>query len=180
MRAGDDQHRHRADDRFIEVTDAPPHQERGKARGSGDVEEERGGPVGEGLGTAAARLGFGNEALDARESGVVTDGDDTAMAESVATVPATTRSSTPRCTGRDSPVIIDSSMSRGAFDHRAVGGDRGTGSDEHNVIGTELLQTYCGQGPVALDALCLVRQERGERALGLADGVHPSASGPAA
>ena len=57
----------------------------------------------------------------------------TRIAESVATVPATTRSPALRATGRDSPVIIDSSSSAAPSTIRAVGGHPGAGAHQHDV-----------------------------------------------
>ena len=54
-----------------------------------------------------------------------------------ATVPATTRSPGSLATGRDSPVIIDSSTSAAPVDDDAVGRDAGAGPDEDDVADRE-------------------------------------------
>ena len=96
------------------------------------------------------------------------------MAESVATVPATTRSPTALRTGRDSPVIIDSSTSASPSTTTPSAGtgapDRtSTTSPGASVVEGDRLDAVVG------DPLGLVGQQRGERverARGLAEGPH--------
>ena len=50
MGAGDDEHGGRADERLLRVTEHPPDYERHDARAERDVEQQRGGAIGQGLG----------------------------------------------------------------------------------------------------------------------------------
>ncbi len=79
----------------------------------GDVEQHRRRPVGERLRARPGGLRLLDQPLDAGQRGLLADRRRpvTRIAESVATVPATTRSPGRFGTGRDSPVIIDSSSS---------------------------------------------------------------------
>src|SRR3954470_9629765 len=99
----------------------------------------------------------------------------TRSAESVATVPATTRSPTVRGTGRDSPVIIDSSSSarpsatgppaglRPPGPARPVGGHPPAGCYEHAVSGLERGIRHHLERAGGPDPLGVVGQELGER-----------------
>ncbi len=95
------------------------------AGAGGDVEEQGGEAVGQGLRPAARSLGLGHEPLDAGQRRVLArrPRPAPATAESVTTVPATTRSPGALGTGRDSPVTIDSSSSASPSTISAVGRD---------------------------------------------------------
>ena len=60
----------------VDVAGDAPGDERDDGGGDGDVEQQGGEAVGERLGPAVAGLGVGDEALDAGQRGVVTDGVD--------------------------------------------------------------------------------------------------------
>ena len=99
----------------------------------------------------------------------------TRIAESVDTVPATTLSPDRLARACDSPVIIDSSSSAVAVDDRAVGRHPPAGTHQHDVADPQLAGRDRLDRAVVVDALGLVGQQRGqggERALGLADGLH--------
>ena len=71
VRAGDDEHGHGRLDRALHVAGERPGDER-HGRGAGrDVEQQRREAIGEHLGPTPARLGVGDEALDAGERGVL-------------------------------------------------------------------------------------------------------------
>ena len=74
VRAGDHQHRHGALDGVGHAAQQRPGDKGDDARPGGEVEQEGGGAVGEGLGPRGGGLGLGHEPLDAGEGGVVADG----------------------------------------------------------------------------------------------------------
>ena len=74
VRARDHEHGHRADHGEVDVAgDRPDDEGRDRGRG-GDVEEECGGPVGEGLGAGARLLRLRDEPLDTGERRLLADG----------------------------------------------------------------------------------------------------------
>ena len=99
----------------------------------------------------------------------------TRRAESVETVPATTGSPSERSTGRDSPVMVDSSISAVPCTMTPSAGTRPPTADQHHIAGAEVVEGDRDGLAVGIEALGLVGQqgrERGERALGLADRLH--------
>ena len=140
VRAGDHQHRDRALDGLVAVAEQRPDDEGDDAGRRGDVEQQRGGPVGQRLrpgprGLRLARPAAGCRRARSRRRPPSTR---TRMAESVATVPATTRSPAAFGTGRDSPVIIDSSTSAAPSTTTPSAGTRAAGPHQHDVAGGEL------------------------------------------
>ena len=135
VRAGDDQHRDGALDRGRRCRRATIHTTNVTTAGAArDVEQQRRRAVGERLRPDATpaprRRVAGCRRARCRRRPQSTR---TRIAESVATVPATTRSPTPSATGRDSPVIIDSSSSAAPVDDLAVGRHARAGAHEHDV-----------------------------------------------
>ena len=64
VRAGDHQDRHRPHQRTLRVAEQPPADQRDRAGRERDVEQDRGGPVGQGLGVRGRCLGRGDEPHD--------------------------------------------------------------------------------------------------------------------
>ena len=99
----------------------------------------------------------------------------TRMAESVDTVPATTRSPTSLATGLDSPVIIDSSSSAEPSTISPSAGTRApertstTSPGRRSSIATD---STVAVGPDPLGLVGQQRGQRGEGVLGLAEGPH--------
>ena len=99
----------------------------------------------------------------------------TRIAESVATVPATTRSPT---VAGDRPGLAGDHrlvQLRGAVDDPAVGGHPGAGADQHDVADPQVGDRDRLDRRRRVDPLGVVgqqRRERGQRALGLADRLH--------
>ena len=151
--------------------------ERDRAGGEGDVEQERGGPVGERLGPRGRRLGRGDEAHDPRQRGRVADGRRPGRAgcRRRPRCPATTESPGSLATARDSPVIIDSSTSALPSATTPSAGTRAPGPDEHEVADARAPTSGTVLGAVAGHPLGGVRQqvgERRERAARLGDRAH--------
>ena len=99
----------------------------------------------------------------------------TRIAESVDTVPATTRSPTSLATGFDSPVIIDSSSSA---DPSTISPSAGTRAPERTSTtsptrrSSSAMVSTCPSGADPLGLIGQQRGERGEGVLGLAERLH--------
>ena len=146
------------------------------AGAGGHVEQQRRGAVGQRLRARARRLRFGDEPLDAGERGVVADrldahadggvGRDRPGDDAVADV----LRHRPRLAGDHRLVELGL-----AVDDHAVGGHARARAHEHDVARAQRRERHRLDAPSSVDALGLVGQqlgERGERALGLADGLH--------
>ena len=99
----------------------------------------------------------------------------TRIAESVDTVPATTRSPTSLATGFDSPVIIDSSSSAEPSTISPSAGTRAPERTSTTSPTPQLVERDRLHLSVGADPLGLVGQQRGERGegvLGLAERLH--------
>ena len=137
------------------------------AGAGGDVEQQGGEAVGERLGPAAAGLGLGDEALDAGQAWCRRRRRRTAtrIAESVDTVPATTRSpgrfgDRPGLAGDHRLVELGL-----AVDDPAVGRHPRARTDQHDVADSQLGERAPSRvAAVGLDDLGLVGQQRGQRA----------------
>ena len=176
VRAGDDEHGHGRLDRALHVARQRPGDERHRRGPGRDVEQQRREAIGEHLGPTPAGLGVGDEALDAGERGVLPHRVDLDAHRRVGRHgPGDHPSPTVLATGRDSPVIIDSSSSASPSMIRPSAGTRAP--DRTNTrspaarasIGTSSI------APSAVDPLGLVRQEcseRGERTVRLTDRLH--------
>ena len=105
----------------------------------GDVEQQGGEPVGQGLGPTAAGLGLGHESLDAGQGGVLADGLDL---DPDGRVGRHRSGHDPVIdvlgTGRDSPVIMDSSSAASPSAIDTVGRNPPPGADEHDVARREV------------------------------------------
>ena len=176
MGAGDDQDGDGADDGVVDVAEPPPGEEGDQAGGGGDVEEQGGEAVGQDLGPAAARLGFGHQALDAGQGGVVTHGVDPHPDGRVGRHGAGHHLVAHRLGYRAGLAGDHRLVQLGlAVDDLPVGGDPGPGPDEHDVAGRQIGDRDRLDLAVVTDAFGVVGQQLGQRregALGLADGLH--------
>ena len=175
MRARDHEHGDGAFDRLARLADRAPHDERERAGGDRDVEQDGGGAVGERLRPRTRRLRIRDEALDPREGRVVADGLD----------PDPDRAVGRHRAGHDAIARPVAGRPRLPRDHRLV--ERGVpvhdrpvrrhppaGADQDQVARLELGDRD-RVGHVAVDHLGLVRQERGERlerTRGLSERLH--------
>ena len=177
VRAGDDQHGHDPGDRLVGVAERQPH-DAGDHRGAGgDVEEQRGGPVGEHLRPRPRLLGLGHQPLDAGQRGVLADRVDPHPDRRVG-----------RHRAGDDPVadVLGDRLGlagdhrlvelRRALDDLAVGRHPGAGADQHDVTDAQVVDRRPSRrSPSGSDPLGLVGQQRGERGegvLGLAERLH--------
>ena len=154
---------------------ADPGHERDDAGGDGDVEQQRGEAVGERLGPAAAGLGLGHQALDAGQRGVVADRVDPHPDRRVGRHRAGDHPVAAGLgTGRDSPVIIDSSSSAAPSTITPSAGTRPPGAPaRRRRPAGRRAETVRTSSPST--TLGLVGQQLGQRrqgAPGLADRLH--------
>ena len=177
MRTGDDQHGGGADERFLRVAEGCPDDQGHDAGNERHVEEQSGRPIGQDLGPGPGCLRLSDQRMipdsAVRSPTAVTR---TRRLPPAATDPATTWSPGSFVTGRDSPVIMDSSTSARPVDDRAVDWDARPRAHEHDVT---LLQ--CRRGARSRRRLHPVRRSAVsgqklrqclQRALGLHDGAH--------
>ena len=141
-----------------------------------DVEQQGGGAIGERLRPRPRRLRFGDEALDAGQRGVVTDGGDPHADRRVGRDGA----------GHDAVAGALRHRARLTGDHRfvdlgfavgdvAVGGHPRAGSHQHDIARPQRVDADRLDLARFGDAFRFVGQQRGqrrERALGLPDRVH--------
>ena len=141
MRARDHEHADGADDAEVHVPQHGPHDERDDRRDDRDVEEERGGAVGDRLRAGARRLCLGDEPLDPGQRRVLAD-------RSHAHAEGGIRRDGSR---GDAVALAHRDRFRLARDHRlvelgpasddhTVGGHAGAGTHEHDVADPELDQ----------------------------------------
>ena len=129
-----------------------------------DVEQERGGPVGERLGPRSRGLRLGHEPPDPGQRGLLADGRDLIRTRGVGgDRPGHDAVAGVFGTGRDSPVIIDSSNVGVALDDRAVGRHPAARADEHESPGRSASIGTVARPRRRLDPLGLVGQQRRER-----------------
>ena len=174
--AGDHQHRHGANHGVVGVAQRQPHQERHHSGAGRDVEQQRREPIGQGLGTAAARLRLGDQSLDAGQRRVVTHGVDAHANGRVGGdcagdhLVAGRLGDRPRLAGDHGFVQLGV-----ALDDLAVGRDPRARTHQHDVAAAQVGEGDGRHLAVGSDTVGLVGQEFGQRrqgTLGLADGLH--------
>jgi hypothetical protein len=173
--AGDHQHRHRPLDRLVRLAKGQPDHHRQKPSPDGEVEQQPGGPVGQGLGPRLRGLGLLDQPADPGQGRLLPDrlhpdpdrrvGDHRARHHRVA-----------RALGHRPGLPGDHRLVqlRFALNHRPVGRDPATRADQHHLPHRQLGDGH-GLDLVAADPLGLVGQQRGQGvqgAGGLAEGPH--------
>jgi hypothetical protein len=162
VRAGDDEDGDRADDGLVGAAHDRPHDGRDDGRGEREPEQQRGRAIGDPLRTRRGVLRLGDEPLDPREGRLVARGGDIDAQAGV---------------GRDStggdlvadPACDGVGLARhhrlvhigAAVDDPAVGGNAAARAD-HDDVADPQLGGRDRHDPIPLDALRLVRDQRGE------------------
>ena len=177
VRAGDHQDRDGAHDGLVEVAERPPRDEGDQRGGGGDVEQHRGEPVGEHLGPAAGLPAPARRAARCRPARCPRRPRRPAPAAPSRWRPCRRPPGRrrPRGTGRDSPVIIDSSSSAAPSTIRPSAGTRAPERTSTTSPTRRSADRHPLDRAVVGDPLGVVGQQRGqrgERALGLADRLH--------
>jgi hypothetical protein len=175
VRAGDHQHGHGALDRLVGLAEGQPHDHGDQPGPEGEPEQQRGRPVGQGLGPRPGRLGLLDQPADPGQGGLLPHRVDPDPDGGVGDHGAG-HHPTARAPGHRAGLAGDHRLVKlgAAVGDHAVGRDTAARADQHQVAHDQVADRR-RPGPLGGDQVGLVGQQRGQGVQGpggLAEGTH--------